>query len=283
MNPAYLIPGTRYEDPPWWYSTKKSLGSPFCELEQELYRLIVNSHQNGSPLTIYKFGDGDYYFLKRKHVGSAKPGNRALSKPLSRREIGEFRRCANNADIYLCEIDGSNRRKFKRALNGRRPDYPAELIYGLVASRRLFGVPNARFGLIGAREKLELISELIEKEEYQEYLGVTKFTDYICIPQRFSCDDLLQRRLELRDQLRRSSSSVFLVGIGHLKSGVLSEFPSYKSALYVDIGSGIDGLAGVIDTKRPYFGDWINFQIGNLEKYRTIDYLNFNFQNIKRI
>ena len=30
--------------------------------------------------TFYKFGDGDYHFLKKNEIGSAKPGNRALTK-----------------------------------------------------------------------------------------------------------------------------------------------------------------------------------------------------------
>ena len=30
--------------------------------------------------TFYKFGDGDYSFLKKDEIGSARPGNRAISK-----------------------------------------------------------------------------------------------------------------------------------------------------------------------------------------------------------
>ena len=32
-------------------------------------------------LTYYKFGDGDYYFLRKEPRGSAKPGRRALKRP----------------------------------------------------------------------------------------------------------------------------------------------------------------------------------------------------------
>jgi hypothetical protein len=53
--------------------------------------------------------------------------------------------------------------------------------------------------------------------------------------------------------------------------------------MYIDVGSGIDALAGMIDTRRPYFGNWQNFRLANDEIYENIDYLNFNFENITSI
>ena len=38
---------------------------------------LVNTKQSA---TFYKFGDGDYHFLKRESIGSASPGRRAISK-----------------------------------------------------------------------------------------------------------------------------------------------------------------------------------------------------------
>ena len=73
-----------------------------------------------------------------------------------------------------------------------------------------------------------------------------------------------------------------MVGIGHLKSGVLGELKKYKEAIYIDVGSGIDALAGIIDTERPYFGDWTNFQLEDFD-YSRMDYLRFNGKNIKII
>ena len=62
--------------------------------------------------TFYKFGDGDYYFLTKQAVGSATPGNRALS--LSYEDINhqEFIEGAKLNDYYTCEIYPENRKMF---------------------------------------------------------------------------------------------------------------------------------------------------------------------------
>ena len=53
--------------------------------------------------------------------------------------------------------------------------------------------------------------------------------------------------------------------------------PEYKKAVYLDIGSGVDALAGIIDKNRPYFKDWKNFKINEDSYYENIDYLQFKF------
>ena len=47
---------------------------------EEFKKLLVELVKNNESKTFYKFGDGDYYFLKKMPVGSATPGRRALSK-----------------------------------------------------------------------------------------------------------------------------------------------------------------------------------------------------------
>jgi hypothetical protein len=61
--------------------------------------------------------------------------------------------------------------------------------------------------------------------------------------------------------------------MGSAKLGVMSTLPSYHRAVYLDVGSGIDALAGIIDPWRPYFGDWINFQLDDESCYSGIDFL----------
>ena len=73
--------------------------------------------------------------------------------------------------------------------------------------------------------------------------------------------------------MKNSSSKLFLLGVGHVKSGLLSELKKIKNAVFLDIGVGIDALAGVINIKRPYFGLWNNFQIKNDSIYKEIDIL----------
>jgi len=70
-----------------------------------------------------------------------------------------------------------------------------------------------------------------------------------------------------------SSAKVFLFGVGHVKSGIISELANMHPAVYIDIGSGIDALAGIIDVRRPYFGGWTNFVSPKNELYVNIDYL----------
>jgi hypothetical protein len=50
----------------------------------------------------------------------------------------------------------------------------------------------------------------------------------------------------------------------------------------MDVGGGMDMIAGCINTKRPYAGDWINFRIPDYD-YSQIDYLKYNFANEKML
>ena len=38
----------------------------------------------------------------------------------------------------------------------------------------------------------------------------------------------------------------------------------------VCVGCGIDAIAGLVDIRRPYFGNWNNFQIKNLSLYEKV-------------
>ena len=50
-----------------------------------------------------------------------------------------------------------------------------------------------------------------------------------------------------------------------------------KPSNILDIGSGIDAIAGIIDKDRPYFNNWENFKLNQESFYKNIDYLQFNF------
>jgi hypothetical protein len=175
-----------------------------------------------------------------------------------------------------------NRKKFRKVIQNKTIDYPAEFVYGLVANRWISSLPY-RVGLIGASNKLKIIQSLCEYPEYQNYIGRKNFQAFIDVPQKFACDDLAQRLLEIKSQLLRTDCDIYLLGVGHLKSGILHELPSIKKAVYLDVGSGIDALAGVMDPKRPYFGDWINYRLPEPSLYDELDLLNFNGENVKRL
>jgi hypothetical protein len=220
-----------------------------------------------------KFGDGDYYFLNKLEVGSAKPGKRALNIPYSDLDMQPFLLGANLVDEMACESVKDNRAKFEDLFDGRRPDYPAEFLYASVANRWLLNSLDGKLGLIGASPKIDLIEELLNHGIYRDFLGVQKEVRLARIPQKFACDDLDATRDFLAKQIDVDSDVTYLMGVGHVKYGLAQLLKSYKYAKFIDIGSGIDALAGVIDVRRPYFADWVNFQFLKSEKYAEIDLL----------
>jgi len=237
---------------------------------------LLNMVDNKESKTFFKFGDGDYYFLKKQSIGSACPGKRALSKNYDDLNFEHFEDGCKLNDYYTCEIYPENRRMFKEVIPNVEINYPAEYGYGLVANKWFFKKFSGRIGLIGGKEKIDLIKKLMSYEEYQEYLGIEKFNDYISIPQKYACDNLFSVENDIANQLKESSSDIFLLGIGHVKSGLTHRLKKYKNSVFFDIGSGIDAIAGIIDINRPYFGNWINYQIKNDGIYSKLDYLNYN-------
>ena len=105
----------------------------------------------------------------------------------------------------------------------------------------------------------------MEAPQYQEYLGLEKFEDYISLPQKFACDDLEATEKMVASQLMKSTSKIFLMGMGHVKSGLIHRLSKYRNAVFLDVGASIDALAGIIDVDRPYAGDWTNYQIDDVQ------------------
>ena len=241
------------------------------ELEEfkDLLKKLVDLNQSR---TFYKFGDGDYYFLNKIPTGSATPGRRALSKSYDEINHDAFVKGAQECDYYTCEIYPENRVNFIDVIQ-RRIDYPAEFGYGLVANKWLLKTFAGQIGLIGAGAKLNIIKNLMEAPQYQEYLGLEKFEDYISLPQKFACDDLEATEKMVASQLMKSTSNIFLMGMGHVKSGLIHRLSKYRNAVFLDVGASIDALAGIIDVDRPFAGDWTNYQIDDVQLYKGIDFL----------
>ena len=244
------------------------------ELEEfkDLLKKLVDFNQSR---TFYKFGDGDYYFLNKIPAGSATPGRRALSKSYDEIDHDAFVKGAQECDYYTCEIYPENRVKFAGVIN-RAVDFPAEFGYGLVANKWLLKTFAGQIGLIGAGSKLNIIKNLMEAPQYQEYLGLEKFEDYISLPQKFACDDLEATEKMVASQLMKSTSKIFLMGMGHVKSGLIPRLKKYRNAVFLDVGASIDALAGIIDVDRPYAGDWTNYQIDDVQLYKGIDFLAYD-------
>ncbi len=244
------------------------------ELEEfkDLLKKLVDFNQSR---TFYKFGDGDYYFLNKIPVGSATPGRRALSKSYDEIDHDAFVKGAQECDYYTCEIYPENRVNYLDVIQ-REIDFPAEFGYGLVANKWLLKTFAGQIGLIGAGSKLNIIKNLMEAPQYQEYLGLEKFEDYISLPQKFACDDLEATEKMVASQLMKSTSKIFLMGMGHVKSGLIHRLSKYRNAVFLDVGASIDALAGIIDVDRPYAGDWTNYQIDDVQLYKGIDFLAYD-------
>ena len=244
----------------------------FQEELEEFKHLLIELVYLKEPKTFYKFGDGDYYFLNKIPTGSATPGRRALSKSYDEINHDAFVKGAQECDYYTCEIYPENRVNFMDVIH-RGIDFPAEFGYGLVANKWLLKTFAGQIGLIGAGSKLNIIKHLMEAPQYQEYLGLEKFEDYISLPQKFACDDLEATEKMVASQLMKSTSKIFLMGMGHVKSGLIHRLSKYRNAVFLDVGASIDALAGIIDVDRPYAGDWTNYQIDDVQLYKGIDFL----------
>jgi len=250
----------------------------FPQFQAGLNHFKYHLHQivdDGESATFYKFGDGDYRFLTAQEVGSAKPGSRALSLPYSEIDLQAHKDGANKCDFYTCELYPENKQMFSEVIN-RDINYPAEYGYGLVANKWLMNEFQSCIGILGAQPKVMIIQELMEYSEYQDYLGLEKFKDYIYFPQKFAADDLDKLESIVRPQLEKSTSKIFLLGIGHAKSGILHKFSEWKpNSIFLDVGAGIDMIAGSINIRRPYAGDWTNYRINNYN-YSDVDYLRYS-------
>ena len=244
----------------------------FQEELEEFKHLLIELVYLNEPKTFYKFGDGDYYFLNKIPTGSATPGRRALSKSYDDINHDAFVKGAQECDYYTCEIYPENRVNYLDVIQ-RQIDFPAEFGYGLVANKWLLKTFAGQIGLIGAGSKLNIIKHLMEAPQYQEYLGLEKFEDYISLPQKFACDDLEATEKMVASQLMKSTSKIFLMGMGHVKSGLIHRLKKYRNAVFLDVGASIDALAGIIDIDRPYAGDWTNYQIDDVQLYKGIDFL----------
>jgi len=278
-NPIYLdlykIEGTKNLDSHPCFSGPEIYPN-FQEQLEEFKSLLISLVENNESKTFYKFGDGDYFFLKKEAVGSATPGRRALSKSYDEIDHEQFVEGAHLCDYYTCEIYPENRSKFREVILRQEINFPSEYSYGLVANKWLLKTFAGKIGIIGADKKVKIIQSLMEAPQYQEYLELEKFEDYLTIPQQFACDDLEKTEKAIARQLKKSTSKIFLVGIGHVKSGLMHRLKKYTDAVFLDVGSSIDALAGIIDVNRPFFGDWTNYQIDDQKLYKNIDYLQYN-------
>jgi len=220
-----------------------------------------------------KFGDGDYYFLTKQEIGSAAPGKRAISIPYHQLDMSPYLWGLENADSVACESIRENLSHLSSIYSRKVPDFPAEYLYISIANRWLTQKFGDRLGIIGASNKIELIEELLQHEIYRDFIGIHEPIELIRIPQKFACDDLQKTVEVITNQIDPDKSKTYLMGVGHVKFGLVSSLKQFHNSQFLDIGSGVDALAGVIDIRRPYFAEWTNFRFSDISRYSQVDLL----------
>lgn len=235
---------------------------------KEILKQYVDENES---CTFYKFSDGEFLFMQGISGGSTSAGKRDTNIGADKIDVTPFLEGVAKNDYHMVESYESAHLEWDKMFPQKVYNVAAEWVYALVANRWFFKTFKGQIGLVGAKEKLELIQELLEYKEYRDYLGIDKFEDYICIPQRYACDDIEATDALIKEQLKNAKSKIFLEGIGHAKQALLHRMKEYHKAIYITIGSGICALAGVQDTiGRPYFADWKNYRIKGYD-YDKID------------
>ena len=292
MLTIYKMPFTVFDQPTHWCKQydknikdskeKQHIYNNFDKYVAEFVTTLKEQVTKGENVTYVHFGDGDYFFLTKQAVGSATPGKRALSIGYDKIDAKLFRKNMMLNDYICVEFLENVDIHYNKLFPERQIDIYTDIIYAGVSSRWFTKTFSERIGLIGADAKLDLIKELMKHKRYQEYLGLNDFTDYIKLPQKFACDDLRGLEKSLKNQLEESDSKtrIYLCGMGHVKSYIFSKLKTYKNAVYIDVGSGIDAIAGIIDHQRPYMLNWINHQLSSPDAfdYSKIDYLQYDMK-----
>jgi len=273
MPRFYDLPGTENvsDDP---YFTDPVLCPDFLDKYNHFKNELSKEMRGNTAVSYIHFGDGDYFFLTKQSVGSATPGYRAISLPYNEMDMTPHLEGILKNDHVSVELSPTMRARFREVFPGKDPDIPTEFIYGSVANKWFFKEFKGKIGLIGAYEKIKIVRELMSYPSYQQYLGIDRFEDYVTIPQKFAADDVDRTEKMLSEQIASARSRLFLFGVGHVKNALAHRLRKHRNAVYVDVGGGIDMLAGIIDYERPYAAGWINHRIRGYD-YSGVDFMYF--------
>ena len=126
--------------------------------------------------------------------------------------------------------------------------------------------------LVGGDYKIEVIKKLSKFEEYRNYIGIKKFNSYVGVPQIGASDDEETILKNIKLTCLKNNPKIILLGIGSSKLFIIPRIKEFSNAVVIDVGAGIDALAGIISQDRPYFADWTNFLSSQIS-YEGIDYM----------
>lgn len=233
----------------------------YCSQLLDEIRTSLISKQGYSAI---RLGDGEAFFLRGDFKGNVISRHFSSLSAAEAANRDEWRRRLLGNDLLTFDVANYLREPWRFLFPQVKNEFfPINIIYGLIASRRLFRLfPSASFGIIGAAEKLSLISRLCLSQDYRDYLGVSQpFQVYVPIPQRHSCDridDLEHTVLSTVNQAPKCD--IYLLGMGISKIYLMQPLRQETSSIVLDIGHGMDALAGIVPLSRSFMGDWTNYR-----------------------
>lgn len=165
----------------------------------------------------------------------------------------------NKLDVLM-----NNRNLFiKEYKMDEKMDMPLDIIYGLIANKWILSVFSNQIGIIGNSKKLDIIKNLMQFTQYQNFIKNNYFMNYIDIPQRCALEE---EKLEeyIYNKIKNNPCKFYLIGAGVSKLKFFHGLKKVKpGAIFIDVGHGIDAIAGIADQERPYFGSWQNYKLKN--------------------
>ncbi len=237
----------------------------------DFLKKMKNEINNNAGFSTVRVGDGEALFLLGKKVGNI--SKRHLTKKTSINLKNWILELKKNDQIRF-SITWSLRKLWKPIFPEIRKKFiPLEVIYASIANKELLKIcNNYKVGIIGPKSKLIIIKKLLAHKEYKNYLHFNKFEQYIYIPEKGACNDTDYLKKNILKQIGNNKCDIYLYGIGIAKIKIINSIKESTNVLFIDIGSALDALAGIIPKDRPFFGNWTNYKIKDYD-YEGIDQL----------
>lgn len=243
--------------------------TPLIVYYERLWRTISEMVEKKESYTIIRVGDGEANFLRGVIKGNTKSRHYTSDSAPDKKYLAQFKDGLLACDSLHVEMYKSVQGAFNGIYkNLVFSEIPLECIYALVASRKIFK-SNYTIGIIGADNKIAIIQQLFNHEEYRHYIGRDSFDDYISVPERGSSNDVTALTQHIVDNLN-PNVDIYLIGVGVAKMAIMQHLKEKSNAVFIDVGCGISALAGLVSNDRPYFADWINFRLKGFD-YSTVD------------
>ena len=156
--------------------------------------------------------------------------------------------------------------EFKESFD-RTPDYLAEYVYGLVANKWFLKICKIDLSVQKLRH---IISDLMQSQQYQEYLNIEKFETYITIPQVYALSKSNLYIKTLENKFKKVMPKYFY-RYWSFTEYIVTQIKSLFKKTFNCVGIGLDAISGCVNINRPYFGAWTNYRLKNSKIYEEIN------------